>query len=238
MTAPHILLLHTPLLGPYSLRPLAGELARLGVMAETPAWPRLSTVAEAYYPTLAGSLAATIDGAGAGAGPVVLAAHSGAGALMPALTAQLRTPVAGVVFVDAILPHPGRSWFDTAPQQMRDQLRAGAQMGQLPPWDDWWPPGALERLVPDAATREALIGELEPLPLGYFEEAAPTIELAAPGGYLQLSGGYEEEARLAGRQGWPVVRLPLNHLSPVSQPQAVAGALVSLAERLADGAHG
>ncbi|CAN7351262.1 hypothetical protein LJR219_002007 [Phenylobacterium sp. LjRoot219] len=236
MTAQRMLLLHTPLLGPYSLRPLANELARLGVEAETPAWPRLSSVADAYYPTLAGSLAATIDGAGGG--PVVLAAHSGAGALIPALAAQLRTPLAGVVFVDAILPHPGRSWFDTAPKEMRDQLRAGAQMGQLPPWDDWWPPGALERLVPDAESRAALVDELEPLPLGYFEEPAPTIELTAPAAYLQLSGGYEEEARLAGRQGWPVVRLPLNHLAPLSQPQAVAGALASLAERLTGAAHG
>lgn len=236
MTAQRFLLLHSPLLGPYSLRPLAGELTRLGVAAEAAAWPRLSTVGEAYYPTLAGSLAAAIDGAGGG--PVVLAAHSGAGALVPALAAQLRTAVAGVVFVDAILPHPGRSWFDTAPKEMREQLRAGAQMGQLPPWDDWWPPGALDRLVPDAEARAALVGELEPLPIGYFEEAAPTVELVAPAAYLQLSGGYDDEARLAGRQGWPVVRLPLNHLAPLSQPQAVAGALLSLGQKLAEAAHG
>lgn len=236
MTAQRFLLLHTPLLGPYSLRALAGELTRLGHEAQTPAWPKLSSVADAYYPTLAASLAATVDGAGGG--PVTLAAHSGAGALVPALLAQLRTPVAGVVFVDAILPHPGRSWFDTAPQEMRDQLRAGAQMGQLPPWDDWWPPGALERLVPDAEARAALVAELEPLPIGYFEEPAPAADLSAPAAYLQLSGGYDEEARLAGRRGWPVVRLPLNHLSPLSQPQAVAGALVSLAQRLAETAHG
>jgi len=235
MAAQRFLLLHTPLLGPYSLRALAGELTRLG-HAEAPAWPKLSSVAGAYYPTLATSLAATIDGAGGG--PVVLAAHSGAGALVPALAAQLRTPVAGVVFIDAILPHPGRSWFDTAPSEMRDQLRAGAQMGQLPPWDDWWPPGALARLVPDEEARAALVGELEPLPIGYFEEAAPAIELSAPAAYLQLSGSYDDEARLAGRQGWPVVRLPLNHLSPLSQPQAVAGALVSLAERLTESGRG
>jgi hypothetical protein len=143
-----------------------------------------------------------------------------------------------VIFVDALLPHPGRSWFDGAPEAMRDQLRAGAQMGQLPPWDDWWPPGALEKLVPDAAAREALVGELEPLPLAYFEERAPTLGVTAPAAYLQLSGGYAEEARLAGRQGWPVVSLPLNHLATVSRPQAVAGALASLAARLTEAADG
>jgi hypothetical protein len=154
------------------------------------------------------------------------------------LAAHLRTRVAGVVLIDAILPHPGRSWFDTAPREMRDQLRAGAQMGQLPPWDDWWPPGALERLVPDAAVREALLAELEPLPIGYFEEPAPAIDFVRPAAYLRLSGGYEDEARLAGRQGWPVVSLPLNHLAPVTQPKAVASALASLAARLAETADG
>ena len=117
---------------------------------------------------------------------------------------------------------------DTAPEAMRDQLRAGAQMGQLPPWDDWWQPGALDRLVSDAEIRAALVGELEPLPLAYFEERAPSGGLDAPGAYLQLSGSYEEEARMAGRQGWPVVRLPLNHLAPLTQPKAVAGAIASL----------
>ncbi|MDB5448775.1 MAG: hypothetical protein JWQ97_4092 [Phenylobacterium sp.] len=235
-TAPRLVLLHSPLLGPFSWRAAAGELAAQGLAVETPAWPKLSTIAHAFYPTLAASLAASIDGAGSA--PVVLAAHSGAGPLVPPLTQALSAPVAGVVFVDALLPHPGRSWFDTAPAQMRDQLRAGAQMGQLPPWDDWWPPGALARLVPDEAARAALVGELEPLPLAYFEERAPAAALEAPCAYLQLSASYEEEARLAGRQGWPVVRLPLNHLAAVSQPRAVAGALGSLMARLAETAHG
>lgn len=236
MTAPRLVLLHSPLLGPFSWRAVAAELAALGLRPEAPAWPKLSSVATAFYPTLAGALAATLDGGGER--PIILAAHSGAGPLAPALVEALTAPLAGVVFVDALLPHPGRSWFDTAPAPMRDELRAGAQMGQLPPWDDWWPPGALERLIPDPAVRATLVAELEPLPLAYFEEVAPTTPLDAPAAYLQLSGSYEEEARIAGRQGWPVVRLPLNHLAPVTHPKAVAGALGSLVARLAESSHG
>ena len=56
--------------------------------------------------------------------------------------------MAGAIYADAILPHPGHSWFDTAPADMRERLRAGALMGELPPWNEWWPPGALERLIP------------------------------------------------------------------------------------------
>jgi len=225
-----IVLLHSPLLGPLSWRPVAAALGDLGHAAEAPAWPRLSSITESYYATLASAMAATIDGGSTE--PAVLVAHSGAGALAPVLAAALRTPPAGVIYADAILPHPGRSWFDTAPPELRERLRNGAQMGQLPPWDDWWPPGALERLVPDAATRDALVAELEPLPLAYFEEVAPAAPADPPSAYLQLSGAYDEEARLGGRQGWPVVRLPMNHLAVLTQPQAVAQALDGLASAL------
>lgn len=234
MPASRIVLLHSPLLGPFSWRPVAAELERLGLRAGAPAWPRLSAVGEGFYAALADDMAATLDPAGR----VVLAVHSGAGALVPALTARMHTPPAGVIFADAILPHPGRSWFDTAPPEMREKLRAGAQMGELPPWDKWWPPGALARLVPDAATLATLLAELEPLPIAYFEARAPETTLATPAAYLQFSGAYEDEAQVAGRYGWPVVRLPLHHLAMLSHPEAVAGAIASLAAKFTDAAHG
>jgi hypothetical protein len=119
---------------------------------------------------------------------------------------------------------------------MRDSLRAGIQHGLLPAWPEWWPPGALERLVPDAGQREALVGETGPIPAAYLEEPAPAGEAPACSAYLKLSEAYEDEARLANRLGWPLVRLPMDHLAPVTKPAAVAGALVGLAERL--GAQG
>jgi hypothetical protein len=150
----------------------------------------------------------------------------------------MTAPVAGVIFADAILPHPGRSWFDTAPTALREQLRAGAQAGQLPPWTDWWPPGALARLVPDAAVLAEATAGLEPIPLAYFEEPAPQAELSAACAYLQLSGAYDEEARAARGYGWPNARLPLHHLAMLTHAETVAGALASLAADLADGPHG
>ena len=227
-------LLHSPLLGASGWRPVAVELARLGHVAATPAWPRLSTIGGGFYAALADSLAATLDTGD----PAILVAHSGAGALIPALAARITGPVAGAVFADAILPHPGRSWFDTAPANLRDQLRAAAQLGRLPAWDEWWPPGALARLVPDPALLAQLTAELEPIPVAYFEDRAPTTGLAPPGAYLQFSGAYDEEARAAEGYGWPVARLPLHHLAMLTHPEAVAAALVSLAAKLAEPARG
>lgn len=232
---PRIVLLHSPLLGPAVWRAVSAELARHGLSAEAPAWPRLSSVGANYYAVLTGSLAATLD---ASAGPAILVAHSGAGALIPALAARMAAPVVGVIFADAILPHPARSWFDTAPEALRQQLRAGATEGRLPAWNDWWPPGALARLVPDAARLAAIVAELEPLPVAYFEEIAPRVGLAAAAAYLQLSGAYEDESRIADGYGWPVARLPLHHLAMLTDPQAVAGAIGSLADKLAEAAHG
>ena len=221
-----ILLSPSPLLGPASWTAVAESLNAGGRAAEVARQPSLLEITGDYYPTLAASIA---EAARPGD---VLAAHSGAGALVPAVLAAAAGRIVGSIFVDAILPHPGRSWFDTAPAAMREQLRAGAQQGLLPAWDGWWPPGALERLVPEAAPREALVAELEPLPIAYFEEVAPAGEASGPSAYLRLSGAYDNEAKAAGRMGWPVVHLPLNHLAAVSHPTAVAGALAGLADQL------
>lgn len=225
-----IVLLHSPLLGPVTWREVAEHLGARGQIAQTPAWPRFSTITEDYYGSLVSALAGTIDATGDRS--VVLVAHSGAGALVPALAAAARAPILGAIFADAILPHPGESWFDTAPPALGAQLRAGANDGTLPQWDLWWPPGALERLVPDDLLRARMVGELEPIPAGFFEEPAPASALEGPAAYLQLSSAYADEARVAGRYGWPVLSLPLHHLAPLTHPEAVARGIASLALRL------
>lgn len=221
-----IVLLHSPLLGGLAWQAVAANLQARGRAASAPAWPVLSSLAGDFYRSLATALAVEL-----GETPATVVAHSGAGALIPALGSAWGG-LRGVIFADAILPHPGRSWFDTAPPQLADSLRAGAEFGLLPSWDQWWPPGALERLVPDETLRDSLLGELTALPLDYFAEPAPTMELGVPAAFLRLSGAYDEEARGATRQGWPVVNLPLHHLAMLTHPEAVAGAIASLADKL------
>ncbi|WP_293677096.1 alpha/beta fold hydrolase [uncultured Phenylobacterium sp.] len=224
-----LVLLHSPFVGPASWGGVAAELSRRGHAVTTPVWPRLEPIPDNFYRTLAQDMAAQIE---TGEGAPILVAHSGGGALIPALEAALATAPAGVILVDAILPHPGKAWLETAPPQLALQLRNGVDAGLLPPWDQWWPPGALERLVPDAAARTALVSELEGLPLDYLEEQAPAMTLSSPAAYLQLSGAYDDEGQYAVRQGWPVVRLPLHHLAMLTHAEAVAGAIDGLAARL------
>ena len=221
-----IALLHSPLLGGLTWQAVAADLRGRDRAASAPTWPVLSSLTGDFYRGLANALADEL-----GESPAIVVAHSGAGALIPALESAWGG-LRGVIFADAILPHPGRSWFDTAPPQLADSLRAGAEFGMLPAWDRWWPPGALERLVPDAALRDPLVRELTALPLDYFAEPAPTMELGVPAAFLRLSGAYDAEARGATRQGWPVVNLPLHHLAMLTHPEAVASAIASLADKL------
>lgn len=221
-----IVLLHSPLLGGLTWQAVARKLRDRGRSAEVPAWVGLQGVTEGFYRSLATDMAATL-----GDRPAIVVVHSGAGALVSALQSAWGG-VHGVIFADAILPHPGRSWFETAPPQLADSLRAGAEFGMLPSWDQWWPPGALERLVPDASLRAALLEELAPLPLAYFSEVAPPAVLEGSAAFLRLSGAYDDEARGASRLGWPVVSLPLHHLAMLTHPDAVTGAIISLADKL------
>lgn len=221
-----IVLLHSPLLGGRTWQAVAGALRDRGRSVEVPTWSELQSVSEGFYRSLATDMAARL-----GEHPALVVVHSGAGALVPALQSAWGG-LRGVIFADAILPHPGRSWFETAPPQLADSLRAGATFGMLPSWDQWWPPGALERLVPEPGVRTALIGELAPLPLAYFSEAAPPAGLEGPAAFLRLSGAYDDEARGATRLGWPVVNLPLHHLAMLTHPEALAGAIISLADKL------
>lgn len=229
------ILLHSPLLGPLTWQAVAADLRGRGVRVQAPAWRPLAQIDGGFYRTLATDLAARVDEAAEGA--FTLVAHSGAGALIPALVSALSTPVAATILVDAILPHPGQCWLDTTPPGLRQDLTLGSQGGELPSWDGWWPPGALERLVPDPGLRRALLAELAPLPLAYFEEIAPLGDLKGPGAYLQLSGAYEDQAQAARALGWRARRLQLNHLSPLTAPREVAASILALGQDLAEDAR-
>ena len=215
------LLLHSPLVGSGTWTPVAEALRAQGHRAATPDL-RLSALEAPYYPALAERIAA------AGQGGDIVVAHSGAGALAGAAKAPL-----GVVFVDALLPHPGRPWLSTVAPQMADQLAASAKDGLLPPWNAWLPEGALERLLPEPEIREAFLTELEPTPLAYFQEDAPRWSGVdqARAAYLQLSEAYAAEAQHAANAGAHVVRAPGHHLSMLTDPEKLAETLVMLADR-------
>jgi pimeloyl-ACP methyl ester carboxylesterase len=232
---PMLVLLHSPLVGPLTWQPAATSLRAAGYEVAVPSLTGVLDTGPPFYRKLAETVAATIRRADP-TGAVVLVGHSGAGALLPAAAEAAGVPVAAAVFVDAVLPHPGATWFETAPPALREQLRELTSDGRLLPWNQWFPPEAVNQLLPEEDLRRRFIAELPRLPLAYLEEPAPVVSGWPPArcGYLRLSGAYDEVADAAERQGWLVVREAADHLAMLTRPAAIAGLLDRLIKALVD----
>jgi hypothetical protein len=159
-------------------------------------------------------------------GPIVLAGHSGAGSRLPAIAHELTT-VRHAVFVDALLPHPGRSWAQTVPQEFVEKLESRAVDRRLPPWPEWWGEDAMRALLPDDALRARFVAECPSVPVSVVHEVMPDVPVP-PATFVQLSATYESEAAAARAQGWATVVLDLHHLALLTDPGAVADALLAV----------
>jgi hypothetical protein len=222
-------LIHSPFLGPLSWRAVHGALRKRGEAALLLDLRQALSVRSQFYEAFAATAARQIGD------PSILVAHSGAGALVPAILGRAKGLAQGAIFVDAILPHPGRSWFDTAPIDLAKRLRAGARAGRAPPWPSWWAKEAMAQLLPDRRARERFARSAPAVPLAYLEEPAPACAASAPPrcyGYVQLSSSYDAQADRARALGWPMARVHGHHLSAMTEPDLVAAAIVMVASRL------
>jgi hypothetical protein len=119
------------------------------------------------------------------------------------------------------------------PERFMDQLAALAVGGKLPPWSTWWGEDAMRDLVADEGLRNELAADMPSLPLAYFVERVPSPAGwdRLPCGYLLLSDAYGDAAAEARDRKWPVeVVTGSNHLHIVVAPEAVADALLRLAD--------
>jgi hypothetical protein len=232
--APALVLIHSPLVGPLSWQLSRDLLQARGFSVVAPSLAGVVDAGPPYYSRLAARVAEVVH-VEAPALPLVLVGHSGAGALLPSIAAAC-SDVEMAVFVDALLPHPGLTWFETAPASLGEHLRSLATDGRLPPWDQWFPPGTLDALLPDVDVRMRFVVELPRLPLAYFEERAPAIpDRIRRSVYLQLSDAYQQAADEAERRGWPTRRETADHLALLTRPELVAEHLVRLVQHLIPG---
>ncbi len=225
-------LIHSPLVGPTSWLPVAGELRRAQRHAivphlldderhDPPAWERdvVSAVAQIEISAHTDSL--------------ILVAHSGAGALLPEIGQRLRARVCGYVFVDAVLPLDGHSRLDEMASQFagiraRASRATVAREGRGPRWTDV----DLRPLIPDNDLRRRVLSELQPRPLSYYEEPIPSPVdwTTAPSAYVLFSPTYSSAADRACALGWPVREIPGGHFHMLVEPLEVARALIELSD--------
>ena len=223
--SPRLLFVHSPVAGPSTWLYTAEVLQQNGFSCIVPDLTGAATMDPPFYPKYATTAAAGVD---ASSDPVVVIGHSAAGALLPAVAEAVGDRTKGAVFVDAMLPQPGRSWFDTAPPGLEAQLRGLADHGLLPPYHEWFPPGALADWVPDPERRRRLIADIPRLPAAYFDEPAPPARFteSVACAFVRLGAPFDAAADKAERLGWWVARRDWDHLRMLSDPKAVADLIV------------
>jgi hypothetical protein len=226
---PRIVLVPSPLVGPYSWSLVQGELADRG-------WETLVSVdlrdplgRQPGWQRTVGGVQATVHDVPEGE-PIVLVGHSNAGPLLPAAAAALRLAISAYLFDDSRLSHPGTSRLDAIASEdaaSAAELRAGLEAGvRFPAWTD----DDLRQIVPDPDRRRSLLEELRPRGREYWTEELPGISgwPNAPCAYLQFSSAYQSAAERARRAGWPTRYLAAGHFHQLVDPSGVADALVEL----------
>lgn len=229
-----VVLVHSPLVGPFTWSMVAQHLqAVVGRDVLVPTLGDSGQTPPAYWQQHAASLQRALAPI-PHERPLALVGHSAAGPLLPTLAQAAGHPVTAYLFVDAGLPHPGHNHLDemdaTSPafaHELRTQLAAGAR---YPNWSD----EELREELPDGHARQRLLAEMQPRPLGFFEEVMPDVPEwpDAPCGYLMLSEGYRPALEQAQAAGWPSRIFQAGHFHMLVDPAAVAVALADLLRQL------
>jgi hypothetical protein len=224
-----VALIHSPLVGPLTWSLVAERLRESGIETLTPQVRDTIGNDAPYWRQHAESVADELRTVPPDR-PLIPFAHSGAGSLLPAIRQAANHPTAGYIFVDAGLPHDGRSRLDEmeaeSPEyaaELREHLVSG---GRFPEWTD----DELRDIIPDVRLRRQLVAELRPRALAFFAEPIPVFSgwPDAPCGYIQLSPAYARPAEEAHRAGWPVRTLDAGHFHMLVDPDAVVTALREL----------
>lgn len=228
-------LIHSPLVGPLTWEPVAAVLRRRGELALVPDISPALPQDPPYHARIADLVRQSLDFLPANQ-PLILAGHSGAGPLLPAIRRRLVQPVAGYLFVDAGLPRGDTSFFDRVPPELAGHLQQMAhEPGWLPPWADWFGgESAIHDILPDDTRRREFMNNLSPIPLALLEERIPVFDgwPDAPCGYLQFSEAYEQEAADAKQLGWPLRDIQAGHLHMLVNEEKVAASLLEIASAL------
>ncbi|TDD04811.1 alpha/beta hydrolase [Nonomuraea deserti] len=219
-------LVHSPAVGPSTWAPVAESLERRGHAAVVPDLTGVTAGEAPYWPRMVEKVrAATAPGT-----RVVLAGHSNAGLFLPLIKEGLDGRVVACVFADAHLP-PRDGLVKVADEGFLPFLRdLAGPGGMLPRWTDWWDEEDVVALLPDPAVRVRVAAEQPRLPLDYYTQSLPV-----PAGWddvrcslLWYGPPYDTIAEEAARRGWPVTRLPGQHLHQVIDPEGVTDALLKL----------
>jgi pimeloyl-ACP methyl ester carboxylesterase len=218
-----VVLIPSPLLGPATWESTAHALEREGRQAQVPSLQGVAHSAAPYWPAGVEAIVTA-----AGDEPVILVPHSNAGLYIPAVLAELGDQVQGVVFVDAALPGAGYK----SPRELLEAL-TGAD-GRLPLWTSWWDEPDVAELFPNADVRRRVEAEQSRMPAAYYDHLPPAADGWDDGvqcAYIWFAEPYDTGVEQAHAHNWPTRHLPGHHLHMLVDPDAVAAAVLDMADR-------
>ena len=227
-------LIHSPICGPETWRSTGAALQARGYRAWIPGLEDDAAESLPLWQQNADAIALAFRRS-AMTEPAIWVANSGAGFRLPAYRAAIAQPAKGYIFVDAGLPMDGLSQLDAMAcedahfaRELRVHLESG---GVAPDWTE----GALREVLPDAAHRALVLNGLRPRGLRYYTEQIYVSESwpDAPCAYLLFQeASYGMHARAAAAKGWQVRHIDAGHFHMLVDPDAVAEALIALADQL------
>lgn len=219
-----IVLVHSPICGPFSWELVADELRRAGREVLVPPVEASEDLAQPFWRQHARGAAEAIATLPPSARPV-LVGHSGSGVLLPPIRELSGRPAAAYVFTDAALPNDRlpRKGSEDSPfaHQLRDIYGKG---GRYPNWT------ARDLGIPDEERCQRVVAEQRPQPLAFWDEYVPVFDgwPDAPCVYLHFSDSYDAYGAEALSRGWPYLRIQGRHFLPVIDPPGVAEGILQL----------
>ena len=167
---------------------------------------------------------------------VTLVAHSFAGYVAAGALSQVADRLRSVIFLDAVLPHPGASWFEVMGSATEGFMRSIAQDGAIP----WWTRDQLDQMYPDNGITQTDLAWLHervtPQPINTYAQPAidQPIETLAAGVRLHYVKCLRTHPRAApitsDTPGWTMSTIDSSHWPMITDPEHTAQRIIEVVE--------
>ena len=167
---------------------------------------------------------------------VTLVAHSFAGYVAAGAFRQVVDRLRSVIFLDAVLPEPGASWFQVMGDQTEAFMRSIAYEGATP----WFTREQLDQMYPDngitQADMEWLREHVTPQPIGTYAQPAvdrpiEALTTSVPLHYLRCLRTHPPVAPITtATPGWTISTIDSSHWPMITDPGEVAQRIIDVVE--------
>lgn len=218
-------------LGPWAWTAVAGALSQSGISVHLPDLTRIDTTQHG----IAAWRDRILDDMAAVEGPLTLVAHSFAGYVAAGVLEARPTGVRRLVLLDAVLPEPDRSFFDSAGAEAASFMTSLAVPGPHGPVVPWFTAEQLDALYPGhgmSAETVAWVRSLaSPQPLSTYQDAPAHQSLSehdVPTTYIRCrhTPAPTDVSRLP--DAWRVVELEAGHWPMFTAADQLAATLTEV----------